>query len=332
MQRQGERTPTAFMVGLYLLILVLAFALPYGYRLRTTGIFGCPARLYTSDVYLGYCNTTQYGDYDYGAFWFDLEPQIWSGARSADVLFVGSSRLQFGFSATATTDWFAAHHIAHYLLGFSHTTTTRFIGPLLSKLNPAAKVYVINVDRLFVDHLPLPAQEIFSDPEGVRARYVGKRAWQYLHRPLCSLLPVLCGDAPAYYRSRPDGHWGVVGGSKEFGRVPVGDGPATEQDQWPEYVRIAGEFIASLPVRRDCVVLTVVPYRGTLRGEAQAIAAGLGLDLVAPEVEGLTTFDESHLDRPSAERWSAAFLDAAGPRIARCVADGGGAAPRSTEN
>jgi hypothetical protein len=50
-----------------------------------------------------------------------------------------------------------------------------------------------------------------------------------------------------------------------------------------------------------------------------AIAAKLGHDLLAPQIDGLLTFDGSHLDEASAERWSAAFLREAGPRIRRCV-------------
>jgi hypothetical protein len=53
-----------------------------------------------------------------------------------------------------------------------------------------------------------------------------------------------------------------------------------------------------------------------------AIAEKLGHDLLAPGVEDLSTYDGSHLDEASAERWSAAFLREAGPRIQSCEATG----------
>jgi hypothetical protein len=62
-------------------------------------------------------------------------------------------------------------------------------------------------------------------------------------------------------------------------------------------------------------------------GTAKAVADALGLPLIAPELTDLQTFDRSHLDGQSAERWSAAFLEAAGPRIRACV-DGRAADPR----
>jgi len=81
----------------------------------------------------------------------------------------------------------------------------------------------------------------------------------------------------------------------------------------------AREFLSGLPVERDCVILTMIPYAGTKLGTANAIANALGMDLVIPQLDGLQTFDGSHLDQTSAERWSEAFLTAAGPRIRKCL-------------
>ena len=64
-----------------------------------------------------------------------------------------------------------------------------------------------------------------------------------------------------------------------------------------------------LPVDRNCVLLTLAPYDATKRAEAQAIArCSWDCDLVAPQLNDVRTFDGSHLDRPSAERWSQGIL------------------------
>jgi hypothetical protein len=52
---------------------------------------------------------------------------------------------------------------------------------------------------------------------------------------------------------------------------------------------------------------------------AKAVADALGVNLIAPTLRGLMTFDSSHLDEPSRERWSAAFVEAAGPQIQACL-------------
>jgi len=91
-------------------------------------------------------------------------------------------------------------------------------------------------------------------------------------------------------------------------------------DDYVEYGRV---FVSRLPVSRDCIVLTNVPTEertvGTGAGTAKAIAAALGLDLIAPELDHLRTFDGYHLDRQSAERWSSALMAAAGPTILKCL-------------
>ena len=75
--------------------------------MRGAGIFACPATAYGGNHYLGYCQGSAYGDYDHGAVWFGLEPGVREAAAAADVLFLGNSRMQFGFSAPALGQWFA---------------------------------------------------------------------------------------------------------------------------------------------------------------------------------------------------------------------------------
>ena len=86
----------------YALIIVAAILGAYIFSMRVQGIFSCPGNAYGSDFYLAYCGAKHFGDYDHGAFWFGLEPKVQENARNSEVLFLGSSRLQFGFSSEAT--------------------------------------------------------------------------------------------------------------------------------------------------------------------------------------------------------------------------------------
>jgi hypothetical protein len=67
------------------------------------------------------------------------------------------------------------------------------------------------------------------------------------------------------------------------------------------------------------VILTYVPSTENNRRLANVIAAALDLDLIAPDGRGLVTIDGSHLDRESAEIFTAGFLAQAGPRLAECL-------------
>jgi hypothetical protein len=310
--------------ALYVAILIAALVGTYLFRIRTQGIFACPASGYAGNGYLGYCNASAYGEYDHGAFWFGLEPEAQQAAANADVLFIGNSRMQFGFSATSTGRWFSALGLSHYLMGFTFLENSTFAAPLLDKLKPHAKVYVINVDQFFTATETTPGSGLINGRDA-RDRYTEKRNWQHVQQPLCTAMPKLCGHRIAFFRSRQDGHWQALGFAAEKPDV-VADAPPSDQDQWPTDVIIARQFLARLPVDRGCVLLTLVPSPTTRRAEAEAIADALALPLIAPRIDGLTTFDETHLDAASAERWSSAFLEAAGARIRQCSAGSSAAA------
>jgi hypothetical protein len=304
----------ALYVGLILFCALAAFL----YKLRFDGAFACPANGYVSSAYLSDCTASNFGDYDHGAFWFGLEPEASRAVAEADVLFVGNSRLQFAMSVPEARKWFSALSLRYYLLGFSHSENAMYMGPLLSKIGPRAKVYVINVDRFFDDRLSPPTERLLKD-RSIEGRYREKRGWQVLHRPICGAVPALCGNRLAVYRERADGYW-RRNGQEPVDRREVSDGRPSNVERWSQYAALGEKFIAQLGVDRRCVVLTLVPTVDGKREEATAIARSLGLELVSPQVDGLRTFDGSHLDADSAARWSAAFLQAAGPRIRECLA------------
>jgi hypothetical protein len=310
--------------ALYLAIVVAALALTFVAKLRLSGVFACPAA-YGGVGYLSDCNASNYGDYDHGAFWYGLEPATLEAASRARVLFIGNSRIQFAMSAPATARWFDRRSIPFFSLGFSHYESVTFFTPVLERVKPQAKAYVINADRFFAEWLS-PASHHIMFERDARARYDEKRFWQRLHEPLCSGWPALCGRAFAVYRTIGNGLWYTTG-TKPDERVAVADGAAVDREKWPHFIELARQFVERLPVPRSCVVLTIVPYGATKRAEAQAIAQALGVPFVAPSVDGLTTFDGSHLDGRSAALWSAAFLEEAGPTLEPCA--GAPASPRA---
>lgn len=304
--------PRAFSVVVVAVLVASAL-----YALRTSGIFACQAQGYGTGRYLSYCQAVKYGDYDHGAIWFGLEPEANRAAAAADVLFLGNSRLQFGFSGDSTFRWFAGLPAHYYLLGFSHFENHTFEGPLLKRLAPRARAYVINMDAFFEPRETAPGGAVMHDP-GAEGRYAQKRLAQSAHRVVCQAVPRLCADEYTIFREREDGAWIVTGGT--FKPAPVGYDTTLDTAKVAAYTRTGTEMLAGLPVDRSCVVFTFVPTVRTGIPTARAIAESLGSPFVAPELAGLTTFDGSHLDRPSAERWSAAFLAEADSLIRHCLA------------
>lgn len=315
-----KRMRSGVRPGLYAAILVATILAATGYKLRQDGLFACEATGYASNRYVAYCQARAYGDYDYGAFWYGLEPATSAAAANADVLFLGNSRMQFALSTDAVARWFGSHAMHYYLLGFAYNGNIGFAGPLLTHLQPRAKVYVINVDQFFREPPTPPAQEVMRDSSAL-SKYKEKRFWQDAQRKLCTTVASLCRHEFAYYRARENGAW-IVRGGKWTAR-PVVYSDTIDQKRLDTEIALGRKFVAKLPVSRECILLTVTPKgvaeNGTSLGTARAIAAALGLTFAAPNPSGLNTFDGSHLDRRSAEVWSAAFIDDVAPNIEKCV-------------
>ena len=309
--------PTA-RSGLYVSLLVTMALVAGAYRIREYGIFRCSASGYGSDKYLAYCGGTSYGDYDHGAMWFGLEPTASVAAANAHVLFLGNCRTQFAFSSKATADWFSSLSQSYYLLGFSSFENYTFEAPLLRKLRPKAKVYVVNIDSFFEPFETGPGKTVMRD-QSARARYEEKRRWQGIHKAACTVFRAVCRDDVAIFRSRSAGAWLLAGG--RFTSVPVSYDDDIDQKKLASYTALGKELLPGFAADRACTILTIVPTVKTDVGTAQAIAVALGLNLVAPRLAGLMTFDSDHLDRESAQRWSAAFLEEAGPRIRKCLSE-----------
>ena len=302
----------------YSFVLVFVFFTAFIAHVRINGIFACPVTEYAGNHYLGHCETSGYGDYDHGAFWFDLEPTIRRSVRSADVLFVGNSRMQFGFSAPALGRWFASQDQNYYLLGFSHSETANFLGPVLDVLQPQARVYVVNADEFFVDFWSGPGRAVLQRDDAL-ARYQTKRLWQSIHKFTCERTPI-CGDTMAFFRQRETGEW-ILGG-ESVGEPAMADQTlALDETRVAELRGPALDFISTLDVASECIIFTYVPPKVSDRATIQSLAAAVGVSFVSPQLEDLRTFDGSHLDRDSAQRFATAFFEEAAPHLNRCLAE-----------
>lgn len=319
-QDVGTRSasPTA-----YIFLIIIAAVSVYLYQLRNDGIFACQSDGYAGDAFLGECSARQYGNYEHGAFWFGTEPAAIDAASRAQVLFLGDSRLQVALSTPETANWFSRAAASFYLLAFGGGENMNFTGRLLEKLKPQATTFVINVDRFFEAWYTTPAKVLLQNPAS-EDRYKSKQRWQLPHRYICSFLAFACGRNFATFRSRSTGMYQMAGDLDPDG-APVKSGAVSynrsiNREDIAKYIPRAEQFFAQFGMRRECVILTIVPYAGTRIETARALAAALGMTFVAPELDGLRMFDPTHLDQPSARVWSQKFYETAGPALERCIA------------
>ncbi len=261
--------------AIYICVILGAILVALTYKVRTYTIFACQADGYSSDRYIAYCNGAGYADYEHGAFWFGLEPVAQDFAQNADVLFLGSSRLQVALSTAATARWFSAASVRYYLLGFSYNGNVIVADELLRRIRPRARVYVINVDDFFERSESPPMKTILHDPNA-RNRYEVKRLWQQVHEPVCKTFPALCRNDYVIFRSRETGAYTKRTGKEKI--VPVSYDQIVSQNVVDSNTAAAIDFLPHLQVERKCIILTNDPTVETQIGNVKAIAKALGAD------------------------------------------------------
>lgn len=281
---------------------------------RSAGVFSCQPQAGASR-YIAYCAGAHYGDYDHGAFWFNLEPAALAKASSAQTIFLGNSRMEVAFSTHATEQWFAARSRTYYLLGFMYNEPVGFASALLGRMKPRANSYVINLDYFFRDELSEPADFVVDDPSA-RARYVNKRRLQHVQGAICGRASIACGNREVWYRRIDNGALEI----RDGGLSPTGIdiSPPADEAEVMRHVARGRSFLAGLGVVPNCVVFTLSPYSTTPLDLARKVAGALGANLVFPSSVGLRTRDGSHLDEASAEIWSARFFEQAGAVLSAC--------------
>jgi hypothetical protein len=298
--------------------------------------FACRTQPHGSDDFLAYCRSVRYGDYEHGALYYGLEPKVRESIRAAQVLFLGSSRLQAAFAANATREYFRARGIRYFVMGFGYGDVSAFQQPIMERSGASPKAIVINADPFFVEPniLSEPAKEAIEGGPKYLWRLTSKMAFQRVHRIICRAVPLCPESEPSIFRSATDGQWNWIGPYFEEREVPVD--PETEQllPQFEiERAKTIGEmFLNRIVLDRRCVVFTGIPTNGLKSTEvAEVLATALNTRFLAPKIDGIATVDGGHLNSRSAELWSAAFLEALTPIVNECLGSAAGGPRRPQE-
>lgn len=278
-----------------------------------------------SGKFMAYCQSRFHGHYDHAAYLFDLESGLADHVRQANLLFLGSSKIQYGLSTSALTD-LTLHNrsIRPYLLGFGHAEQDVFSAIILDQIKPAPTMIVINADPFFQNAASEHAKQLIAESNHEKINALIKRYWHQISEASCSgKIPLgerlICGSQFTVFRSAADGRWIFPG--NDLNTYPVSELKPTSQDDILEkaYAANADKFLEKLSVSRRCVVLTFVPTGSGKPFIAHGIAERLGIKFIAPNLDGLYTFDGSHLSTESRERWSRVFLEELEPIIASCI-------------
>jgi hypothetical protein len=302
--------------------MALASALVTPLAIMTFDNFKC--RTPSTDDFLAYCRSLGYVDYEHGALYYGVEPKVRESIRAAQVLFLGSSKIQAALAANAVRNYFRTRGIRYFVMGFGYGEVSAFELPVMERSGASPKLIVINADPFFVPPNILSQQAKDAIEGGPRYlwRLMSKMAFQRVHRIICRALPLCPQSEPSIFRSATDGQWNWVGPYTEEREVPVDQ---EIKERVPEFeierAKPIGEmFLNRIGIDRRCVVFTGIPNSALNSIEvAEVLATALHTRFLAPKIDGLGTIDGGHLNSRSAELWSAAFLDALTPIVNECL-------------
>ena len=286
-------------------------------------IGSCHAGGYSDDHYLAYCHNSRYGDYEHYALYRATEPGVVKALQQSEVLFVGNSNTQYGFSTQAVREYFSGNGKSHYVMGFGQGAKSPVTFEIMQKHQLQPRMLVANIDPFFSSEMNGTFSRVLSEGEKLDKEFEKKRRLQVWQQNVCANESSLwyrfvCdGSAETIYRDRSNGHW-LTDFYRTNQQIPVSESDAL-LSVLDESVLAANAFIDGLGLNRDCIILTLTPRTDTPSVFAAALSRELELPLITPELSGLLTIDHSHLDKVSAERWSSAFLTEFDQHLKRCI-------------
>lgn len=242
-------------------------------------------------------------------------------ARAADVLLLGSSKVLCAFPFEPMSAFAERHGIRYFNLALGFWESNVLAEAILERHDLRPSLVIIDGDGFFTDNPSAYGATVLTGGwvEDRRELVEARGSFFYrqtLHDFLPHFLPAIplpirrwkADRVTAYLRSEDHGSWWI---SHPLDRnLPVVEDPALGPVP-PWQKRVAERVHATLVERGARVILTHVPSRWqtTTADGVAALADELGVEFVAPRLEGLTALDQLHLTPLSAERFSAAFLE-----------------------
>ncbi len=239
--------------------------------------------------------------------------------RGADVLILGNSRVHFGLRAEDAVPAFAKRCLDVYNLAFGAQDSAKFPLAILERFELRPKLIVVNADGFFGSKLTPLGKRALSMDDFVAFRSALEVEWAWYAKKLVhAYVPhwptVMTPNPWVLYRSVENGFWFIAS-------VPAQRHPVTKTTTVgavrEEAFQEAIELKRTLDAEGIELVFTLIPYSSAPTFEARAIAERIGVPLFAPELGGLMTVDQSHLDEASARRVTEAIFAELGPWLDR---------------
>lgn len=263
------------------------------------------------------------GHLDHHVHYFGLDEEALAALREADVLFLGNSRLMFALRPRVLDSFFGARNLDYYVMGFGFREGDRFPLEILRRFDIYPRLVVVNADGFFGRDLSDWATQVVGDNrfDALKLQHeneVTHAVRRVVHRVVPNWLDVFErpgvdeGEEFIAYRSRRNGTWRVSPWPTDGRAVPA---LPPNQEAAPWTIDAARAFKSELEERGSQLVLTFVPTPTPETREAADVAHALNVPLATPTIDGLTSYDRSHLTEDSATLWTERFLQVLSPYL-----------------
>ena len=278
------------------------------------------------------------------ALYLGVDKALEKSLREADVVITGNSRtIETFFTKPADNQieqYFQKRHLRAFTVA-QEGSGFRFRMMLLQKLGIRPKIALINTDDVEVDLLYDYNREVIFNPDRFELPFKADYLAIAMQHRICSsdseknrwsgwLLSraqkFYChGPEEPMWRNLDSGTLMLSYPRKPTGRAgPITQLPDPQYAAMPLYWRNARTMLNSDTWRDTCIIFYMIPGVGGEGAEVmREVAQRSGRPYIYPDIDASKhyySYDGSHMDADTSERWTREFLAELGPKLDACLA------------
>lgn len=301
-------------------------------------IRNCNPEGYARGDFMTSCAGIKVDRYAFGSIYLGSQKNAVKNAKTADVIVFGNSRTMRSFSTDAIDNYFKSKGLTYVIFaveGASYASAQHTV----EKLGLKPKIVMTNTEILYSNVVGAAFGDLVFFPDKYKTRFDFFHAAQSFQKWVCAgnlqkLKNVYCnGRTGAGWRSAVTGRfkWELVA-EPEKNLIF-----SARKEQNPPNGRVntvlpnAREFLGNSHFKNSCHVLYMVNSPSSEPRLQKALSAEVGALPVYTPFNNLRTYDKSHLDRPTSERWATAFVKDLDPVIDKCLSGEGRYKPEVVE-
>ena len=290
----------------------------------------CNPEGYERGDFMTACAGIKVDRYAFGSIYLGSQKNAVKNAKTADVIIFGNSRTMRSFSTDAMDNYFKSKGLTYVIFaveGASFASAQHTV----NKLGLKPKIVMTNTEILYSNVVGAAFGDLVYFPDKYKTRFDFFHAAQSVQKWACQsgikqLENYYCsGRTRAGWRSAVTGRfkWELVAEPEKNVLI------TPRKENTPPDARLntilpnAQEFLGNSNFNKSCHVLYIVNSPASEPKLQAALANAVNALPVYTPMTDLETYDNSHLDRPTSERWGEAFVKDLDPVLDKCL-DGEG--------